>query len=151
MNEKFSEYLKDLPPELQEKAKDIKTQEELLEFLSDNDVEIPEDALDAVAGGSSCDGTCAHTNTYQVNDEFYGRMRDDTPGYFRLYKCCACGADLAKFSSDGNNYRNIPMDIYNWSKEYADLEAECRAAVNRKEKLHGVMVQLTGGGGKKRR
>ena len=54
MNEKFSEYLKDLPPELQEKAKDIKTQEELNEFLSDNDIELPEDALEAVSGG--CEG-----------------------------------------------------------------------------------------------
>ena len=51
MNEKYREYLKDLPPELQEKAKDINTQEELLEFLSDNDVELPEDALDADSGG----------------------------------------------------------------------------------------------------
>ena len=55
MNEKYKEYLKDLPPELQEKAKDIKTQEELLEFLSDNDVELPEDALDAVSGGGFMD------------------------------------------------------------------------------------------------
>ena len=54
MNEKYKDYLKDLSPELQEKAKDIKTQEELLEFLSDNDVELPEDVLDAVSGGSGC-------------------------------------------------------------------------------------------------
>ena len=55
MNEKFSEYLKDLPPELQEKAKDIKTNEELMEFLSENDVELPEDVLEAVAGGGACE------------------------------------------------------------------------------------------------
>ena len=54
MNEKFSEYLKDLPPELQEKAKGIKSREELNEFLSDNDVELPEDALKAVSGGGGC-------------------------------------------------------------------------------------------------
>ena len=51
MSEKFSEYLKDLPPELQEKAKNIKTREELTAFLSDNDIELPEDALEAVSGG----------------------------------------------------------------------------------------------------
>ena len=55
MNEKYKEYLKDLPPELQEKAKDIKTNEELMEFLSDNDIELPEDVLDAVSGGSVCE------------------------------------------------------------------------------------------------
>ena len=54
MSEKFSEYLKDLPPKLQEKAKDIKTREELTAFLSENDIELPEDALGAVSGG--CDG-----------------------------------------------------------------------------------------------
>lgn len=51
MNEKTNAFLKDLSPELQEKAKGIKTQEELNEFLSDNDVELPEDTLEAVSGG----------------------------------------------------------------------------------------------------
>ena len=36
---------------MQKKAKSIKTQEELNKFLSDNDVELPEDVLDAVSGG----------------------------------------------------------------------------------------------------
>ena len=51
MNEKYREYLKTLSPELREKAKNIKTQEELNEFLSENDIELPEDALEAVSGG----------------------------------------------------------------------------------------------------
>ena len=51
MNEKFEEYLKDLSPELQEKARECKTVEELNEFIADNDLEIPEDALELVAGG----------------------------------------------------------------------------------------------------
>ena len=51
MNEKINALLKDLSPELREKAKDIKTQEELMEFLSENDIELPEDALEAVSGG----------------------------------------------------------------------------------------------------
>ena len=55
MNEKINAYLNELPEELREKAKTIKTQEELMEFLSDNDVELPEDALDAVAGGCGGD------------------------------------------------------------------------------------------------
>ena len=75
MNEKFSEYLKDLPPELQEKAKDLKTQEELLEFLSDNDVELPEDALEAVSGG------CSVENDYPAGTVFKGACPD-------------CGGDL---------------------------------------------------------
>ena len=55
MNEKFREFIKDLSPELQEKAKDIKTREELTAFLSDNDIELPEDALGAVSGGCGGD------------------------------------------------------------------------------------------------
>ena len=51
MNEKFEKYLKDLSPELKEKAKDCKTQEDLNEFLADNDLELPEEALELVAGG----------------------------------------------------------------------------------------------------
>ena len=51
MNERINRFLKDLPPELQKKAKSIKTQEELNEFLSENDIELPEDVLVAVSGG----------------------------------------------------------------------------------------------------
>ena len=51
MNEKINALLSGLSPELQEKAKGIKTQEELSEFLSENDIELPEDALEAVSGG----------------------------------------------------------------------------------------------------
>ena len=51
MIENFEKYIKDLSPELQEKARECKTTEELIEFLADNDLELPEDALEAVAGG----------------------------------------------------------------------------------------------------
>ena len=51
MNERINELLSGLSPELREKAGNIKTQEELNEFLSENDIELPEDALEAVSGG----------------------------------------------------------------------------------------------------
>ena len=51
MNEKFEEYLKDLSPELQEKARQCKTKEELDAFLAENDLEMPEEVLELVAGG----------------------------------------------------------------------------------------------------
>ena len=75
MNEKINAFLKDLPPELQEKAKDIKTQEELNEFLSENDIELPEDALEAVSGG------CSVENEYE-------------PGEIFPNACPDCGGDL---------------------------------------------------------
>ena len=85
MNEKYSEYLKDLPPELQEKAKDIKTNEELLEFLSDNDVELPEDALEAVSGG------CLLVNEYEKGTVF-------------PRQCPDCGGDLLYIGSKEGIY-----------------------------------------------
>ena len=57
MNEKFEKYIKDLSPELQEKARECKTTEELNEFLAENDIELPEDALEMVSGGI-CTGDC---------------------------------------------------------------------------------------------
>ena len=87
MNEKYSEYLKDLPPELQEKAKDIKTNEELLEFLSDNDVELPEEALENVSGG------CYVKQKY-VAGKLFER------------ECPDCGGDLLyKDNVQSNGYR----------------------------------------------
>ena len=79
MNEKYKEYLKNLSPELQEKARDINTQEELMEFLSDNDVELPEDALDAVSGG--CGGGSESSNENPSATVFKG-------------ECPDCGGDL---------------------------------------------------------
>ena len=47
----LEEYIKDLSPELQEKARACKTKEELLQLAADEDLEIPMDALEGVAGG----------------------------------------------------------------------------------------------------
>ena len=54
MNEKFEKYIENLSPELQEKARECKTKEELNAFLADNEIELPEDALEMVSGGCSC-------------------------------------------------------------------------------------------------
>ena len=51
MNEKFEKYLKDLSPELQEKARACRTIDELSDFAAENDIELSDDLLKAVAGG----------------------------------------------------------------------------------------------------
>ena len=51
MNDKYEKYIKDLSPELQEKARECRTVEELNTFIAENDIEIPEEALDMVSGG----------------------------------------------------------------------------------------------------
>ena len=75
MNERINELLSGLSPELREKAGSIKTQEELMEFLSDNDIELPEDALEAVSGGC------------------YAKKEYEDGTIFR-YRCPDCGGDL---------------------------------------------------------
>ena len=47
----FEEYIKDLSPELQEKARACKTKDELMQLVADKNLEIPMDALEGVAGG----------------------------------------------------------------------------------------------------
>lgn len=49
--EELDKYIGELSPELQEKARECKTMKELNALLAENDVELSEDALEAVAGG----------------------------------------------------------------------------------------------------
>ena len=51
MNDNFEKYIEGLSPELQEKARACKTKEELNAFIADNDLELPEEALELVSGG----------------------------------------------------------------------------------------------------
>jgi len=50
-NNDIEKYITELSPELQEKARQCKNKDELNKLLADNDVELSEDALAAVAGG----------------------------------------------------------------------------------------------------
>ena len=61
--EELKKYVGELSPELQEKARECKTMEELQSMLAENDVELSEDALQAVAGG--CSDT---TSSYNQGD-----------------------------------------------------------------------------------
>ena len=58
--EELEKYIGDLSPEMQEKARECKTTEELQTLLAENDVELSEDALSAVAGG--CSKSSVHFN-----------------------------------------------------------------------------------------
>lgn len=46
---------KDFSPELMEKARACRTSEELFELAKEQGVEIPDEELDAIAGGGWCD------------------------------------------------------------------------------------------------
>ena len=51
--EELEKYVSELSPEMQEKARECRTMEELQSMLAENEVELSEDALAAVAGGCS--------------------------------------------------------------------------------------------------
>ena len=57
MNAQFEKYIEGLSPELQEKARACKTKEELNAFIAENDLELPEEALEMVAGGGCITST----------------------------------------------------------------------------------------------
>ena len=131
MNEKFKDYLKDLPPELQEKAKDIKTREELTAFLSDNDVELPEDALEAVSGG--CDSEVCKHEYADAQETFEGHnVENHRWGYFRRAYCDSCNSTVYQFRQGQGLYSTfyeISKETYDKSKQ-GKLAAESKAAVD---------------------
>ena len=75
-NLELEKYVGELSPELQKKARECKDMQELNALLAENDVELSEDALKAVAGG------CSHSSS--VYDQ-----GDPMP-----YKCPECGCTL---------------------------------------------------------
>lgn len=50
-NNDLQRFIKDLSPELMEKAGQCKTIEEMKEFIAENDAELSEEALELVSGG----------------------------------------------------------------------------------------------------
>ena len=59
----LEKYIGELSPEMQEKARQCKTMEELQTMLAENDVELSEDALQAVAGGCGTKPKCEKCGT----------------------------------------------------------------------------------------
>ena len=99
MNEKINALLNGLSPELQEKAKDIKTREELLEFLSENDIELPEETLGAIAGGGLCEeDKCTNGGAHN-----YQEIRYDRDSRCTIYRCSVCGKEM-------RDYPSLPFD-----------------------------------------
>lgn len=83
----LEKYIKDLSPELQEKAKACNNTEELLNLAEENDIELPVDALEAVAGGCSCE----HSNTTIESLDVYAEYKGATIWKISKSKCSKCG------------------------------------------------------------
>lgn len=50
-NFSIDDFIKDISPELQEKARACKSREEVLELAAEEDIELSDEALEAVSGG----------------------------------------------------------------------------------------------------
>ena len=85
MNKEIEKYLGGLSPELQKKARECKTQEDLNTFIAYNDLELPEEALELVSGGILCSGSqkrkCPECKS---DDVYYDRELGE-------YICRPCG------------------------------------------------------------
>ena len=91
-NINIEEYIKDLSPELQEKARACKDAGELMELAGKNKIPLPDEALEAAAGGKdSSDDVCPAGDGKEHHrlkfDRSYGTM-DGMILYF--YHCVMC-------------------------------------------------------------
>ena len=57
-NSELEKYIGELSPEMQEKARQCKDMNELNALLAENEVELSDDALEAVAGGCGSKPKC---------------------------------------------------------------------------------------------
>ena len=83
MSDKLNEMIKDLSPELQEKARACKTMEEFNEFAADNDLELSDDALETIAGGGACSGYCVDGQDHRW--ELISHKHEE-----EIYRCTVC-------------------------------------------------------------
>ena len=82
-NEDLEKYIGELSPELQEKARQCKTKEELNALLAENDAELSEDALQAVAGGCLSEPKCEKCG----NSMEWREIGFEGQGYWRCPRC----------------------------------------------------------------
>ena len=78
--EEIEKYIGELSPELQEKARACKSMNEIYELIAENDVELSDDALEAVAGG------CCKSSS-----EFH---QGDPVTEYKKALCPSCGQQL---------------------------------------------------------
>ena len=78
--EEFEKCISELSPELQEKARACKSMNEIYELIAENDVELSDDALEAVAGGCS-----------KSSSEFH---QGDPVTEYKKALCPSCGQQL---------------------------------------------------------
>lgn len=101
----IEEYIKDLSPELQEKAKACASIDELLKLAKDNKIPLPDDALEAVAGGKG----------EQKKQNVYGQMPMDFPCWCTVKENLTEDLDKYPFAQKGCYVYAILRGGYFWA------------------------------------
>ena len=84
----LEDYIKNLDPELQEKARACGSVKELVELARENKVPMPDEALAAVAGGEGAEGdSCSHGPKCPR----CGSTSTSWDKQYHIYVCLWCG------------------------------------------------------------
>ena len=89
----LEDYIKDLDPELQEKARACGSAEELVALAKEAKVPLPDEALAAIAGGEEvASGTCFKLKCPKCGCTRIGYQEEYTQHYRHVhYDCTGCG------------------------------------------------------------
>lgn len=86
----LEDYIKDLAPELQEKARACGSVEELIALAKEAKVPLPDDALAAIAGGDDAEpGSCSHPECPKCKSK--DTEQTGRNALYVFWKCNTCG------------------------------------------------------------
>ena len=86
----LEDYIKDLDPEVQEKARACGNIDELVTLAKDAKIPVPDEALAAIAGGEDPDaGSCHHMDCPKCGSK--DTVYDGNDGSYMYWHCNTCG------------------------------------------------------------
>lgn len=86
----LEDFIKDLAPELQEKARACGSADELIALARESQVPLPDEVLAAIAGGDDAEfGSCIHPECPKCGSEDTFKERMDAS--YVYWKCKTCG------------------------------------------------------------
>ena len=94
----LEDYIKELSPELQEKARACGSVDELLVLAKENKIPLPDEALTAIAGGQD-GGTvnCGKLHCPQCSCTKIAYQYEDRGNYYQyFYTCTGCGYEWSE-------------------------------------------------------